>query len=118
MRAAQIKLVRGSKCPGYEVGWLAQVAPNWLARQFQHDAPDHAWDTDITYSRRRAACLYVAALLDALTVAVLRIKPKDSVILHSDQDSHFDSDEFNSAVKSINRFLRMPCFRKNDSQRK
>ena len=51
MRAAQIKSVRGYKRPRYKVGKPALVAPNQLQRQFQHDEPDHAWVTDITYIR-------------------------------------------------------------------
>jgi putative transposase len=41
----------------------------------------------------------LAAVLDALTMAVWRRKPKDSVIIHSDQGSQFGSDEFNRWCK-------------------
>ncbi|MEN9842924.1 MAG: hypothetical protein RLZZ612_753 [Pseudomonadota bacterium] len=121
MRAAQIRSVRGYKRPRYKVGKPAQVAPNQLERQFQHDEPDHAWVTDITYIRTREGWLYLAAVLDlhsravvgwsmgvrmqtslvldALTMAVWRRKPKDSVIIHSDQGSQFGSDEFNRWCK-------------------
>ena len=51
MRVAQIKSVRGYKRPRYKVGKPALVAPNQLQRQFQHDKPDQAWVTDITYIR-------------------------------------------------------------------
>ena len=107
MRAAQIKSVRGYKRPRYKVGKPALVAPNQLQRQFQHDEPDHAWVTDITYIRTHEGWLYLAAVLDlhsravvdwsmgsrmqtslvldALTMAVWRRRPKDSVIIHSDQ---------------------------------
>jgi hypothetical protein len=37
MRAEQIKSVRGYKRPRYKVGKPAQVVPNQLERQFQHD---------------------------------------------------------------------------------
>ena len=121
MRAAQIKSVRGYKRPRYKVGKPAQVAPNQLERQFQHDEPDHAWVTDITYIRTHEGWLYLAAVLDlhsravvgwsmgsslqtslvldALTMAVWRRRPKDSVIIHSDQGSQFGSDEFNRWCK-------------------
>ena len=121
MRAAQIKSVRGYKRPRYKVGKPAQVAPNQLERQFQYDEPDHAWVTDITYIRTHEGWLYLAAVLDlhsravvgwsmgarmqtslvldALTMAVWRRKPKDSVIIHSDQGSQFGSDEFNRWCK-------------------
>jgi putative transposase len=70
----------------------------------------------VTYIRTHEGWLYLAALLDlhsravvglsmgsrmqtslvldALTMAVWRRKPKDSVIIHSDQGSQFGSDEF------------------------
>ena len=121
MRAAQIKSVRGYKRPRYKVGKPALVAPNQLQRQFQHDEPDHAWVTDITYIRTHEGWLYLAAVLDlnsravvgwsmgprmqtglvldALTMAVWRRRPKDSVIIHSDQGSQFGSDEFNRWCK-------------------
>ena len=116
MRAAQIKSVRGYKRPRFKVGAPALVAPNQLQRQFQHDEPDQAWVTDITYIRTHEVWLYLAAVLDlhsravvgwsmgsrmqtslvldALTMAVWRRKPRDSVIIHSDQGSQFGSDEF------------------------
>jgi len=73
--------------------------------------------TDITYIRTHEGWLYLAAVLDlhsravvgwsmgprmqtslvldVLTMAVWRRKPKDSVIIHSDQGIQFGSDEFN-----------------------
>jgi putative transposase len=38
-------------------------------------------------------------VLDALIMAVWRRKPKDSVIIHSDQGTQFGSDEFNRWCK-------------------
>ena len=121
MRAAQIKSVRGYKRPRYKVGKPALVAPNRLQRQFQHDEPDHAWVTDITYIRTLEGWLYLAVVLDlhsravvdwsmgksmqtslvldALKMAVWRRRPKDSVIIHSDQGSQFGSNEFNRWCK-------------------
>ena len=121
MRVAQIKSVRGYKRPRYKVGKPSLVAPNQLQRQFQHDEPDQAWVTDITYIRTHEGWLYLAAVLDshsravvgwsmgsrmqtslvldALTMAVWRRRPKDSVIIHSDQGSQFGSDEFNRWCK-------------------
>jgi putative transposase len=121
MRAAQIKSVRGYKRPRYKVDKPAQVAPNQLQRQFQHDKPDQAWMTDITYIRTHEGWLYLAAVLDlhsravvgwsmgsrmqtslvldALTMAVWRRRPKESVIIHSDQGSQFGSDEFSRWCK-------------------
>jgi putative transposase len=53
MKAAHIKSVRGYKSPRFKVGRLALVVPNQLQRQYQHDEPDQAWVTDITYIRTR-----------------------------------------------------------------
>jgi putative transposase len=121
MRAAGIKSVRGYKRPRYKVGKPSLVAPNQLQRQFQHNDPDQAWVTDITYVRTYEGWLYLAVVLDlhsravvgwsmgssmqtslvldALTMAVWRRRPKDSVIIHSDQGSQFGSDEFNRWCK-------------------
>ena len=59
MRAAGIKSVHGYKRPRYKVGKPALVAPNQLQRQFQHDEPDKAWVTDITYIRTHEGWLYL-----------------------------------------------------------
>ena len=121
MRAAGIRSVRGYKRPRYKAGRPSLVAPNQLQRQFQHDAPDLAWVTDITYIRTYEGWLYLAVVLDlhsravvgwsmgsrthtslvldALTMAVWRSRPKGSVIIYSDQGSQFGSDEFNRWCK-------------------
>ena len=121
MRAAGIKSVRGYKRPRYKAGRPSLVAPNQLLRQFQHDEPDLAWVTDITYIRTYEGWLYLAVVLDlhsravvgwsmgsrmqtslvldALTMAVWHRRPKSSVIIHSDQSSQFGSDEFNRWCK-------------------
>jgi putative transposase len=88
------------------MGRPALVSPNQLQRQFTYDAPDQAWVTDITYIRTDEGCLYLAVVidlhsrlvvgwsmqarmetrlvLDPLTMAVWRRKPKNSLIIHSD----------------------------------
>jgi putative transposase len=121
MRAAGIKSVRGYKRLRYKVGKPALVAPSQLQRQFQHDEPDQAWVTDITYIRTLEGWLYLAVVLDLhsravvgwsmgprmqtslvldeLMMAVWRRRPKASVIIHSDQGSQFGSDEFNRWCK-------------------
>jgi putative transposase len=97
------------------------VAPNQLQRQFQHNEPDLAWVTDITYIRTYEGWLYSAVVLDlhsravvgwslgsrmqtglvldALTMAVWRRKPQGSVIIRSDQGRQFGSDQFNRWCK-------------------
>jgi putative transposase len=121
MRMAQIKSVRGYKRPRYKVGRPSQVSPNQLQRQFQQDEADQVWVTDITYIRTYEGWLYLAVVLDlhsravvgwsmrgsmettlvldALTMAVWRRRPKGSVIIHSDQGSQFGSDEFSRWCK-------------------
>ena len=116
MRAAQLRSIRGYKRPRYRIGRPALVSPNQLQRQFTYDAPDQAWVTDIAYIRTHEGWLYLAVVidlhsrlvvgwsmqarmetrlvLDALTMAVWRRKPKNSPIIHSDQGSQFGSDEF------------------------
>ena len=124
MRIAQIKSVRGYKKPRYKVGRPSQVSPNQLQRQFQQDAADMAWVTDITYIRTYEGWLYLAVVLDlhsravvgwsmrssmettlvldALTMAVWSRRPKGSVIIHSDQGTQFGSDEFSRWCKENN----------------
>jgi len=93
----------------------------YLLRGVAVTQPNQVWSTDITYIRTHEGWLYLAAVLDlhsravvgwsmgsrmqttlvldALTMAVWRRKPKDSVIIHSDQGSQFGSDEFNRWCK-------------------
>ena len=121
MRAANIRSVRGYKRPRYKVGKPSVVSPNQLQRQFQQGEPGRVWVTDITYIRTHEGWLYLGAVLDlhsravvgwamgermqttlvldALTMAVWRKRPKDWVIIHSDQGSQFGSDEFSRWCK-------------------
>jgi len=116
MKASQLRSIRGYKRPRYRIGRPSLVSPNQLQRQFTYDAPDQAWVTDITYVRTHEGWLYLAVVidlhsrlvvgwsmqsrmetrlvLDALTMAVWRRKPKNGLIIHSDQGSQFGSDEF------------------------
>jgi len=85
-----------------------------LQRQFQQDAADQVWVTDITYIRTYEGWPYLAVVLDlysralvgwsmrgsmettlvlgALTMAVWRRRQKGLVIIHSDQGSQFGGD--------------------------
>lgn len=85
------------------------MVDNTLARQFDVDAPDRAWVTDITYIRIQEGFAYLAVVIDlfsrrvigwslqsqkttnvvlqALLMAVWRRKPKSKVLVHSDQGS-------------------------------
>jgi putative transposase len=116
MKQAKLCSVRGYKRPRYRVGRPAMTAPNRLQQKFTMTRPDEAWVTDITYIRTLEGWLYLAVVLDlysravvgwamqasmttdlalnALMMAVWRRKPKQPVILHSDQGSQFGSDDF------------------------
>lgn len=102
--------------PGRYGGKPAIVAENKLDRQFEVDAPDQTWVTDITYIRTHEGWLYLSVVIDlfsrrvvgwsmqprmttelalqALLMAVWRRKPKGTVLVHSDQGSQFSSREW------------------------
>lgn len=101
-----------------------QAAPNTLARQFKVPAPNISWVTDITYIRTQEGWLYLAVVLDlfsrqivgwamkprmtadlavdALLMAVWRRKPKQPVLVHSDQGSQFTGGEWQDFLKAHN----------------
>lgn len=122
MREHRIKAVRGYKAPRKIAERPSIIAPNHLQRQFTVDAPDKAWVTHITYIRTRQGWLYLAAVvdlhsrkvvgwsmkatlgcelvLDAWLAAVWRRKPTSEVLLHSDQGSQYESDDFKRFCKT------------------
>ncbi len=131
MRQSQLRSVRGYKRPRYRVGLPATTAPNRLQRGFTVALPNQVWVTDITYIRTHEGWLYLTAVidlysrmvvgwsmnstmatelvLDALTMAVWRRRPKTPVMKHCDQGSQFGSDDFarwckdNQLVPSMSR---------------
>ncbi|WP_206098439.1 IS3 family transposase [Oleiagrimonas sp. MCCC 1A03011] len=116
MRENKIKALRGYKAPRRIVGRPSILAPNRLNRAFTVDHPDQAWVTDITYIRTWQGWLYLAVVvdlyarkvvgwsmkptlareivLDALLMAVWRRKPKQRVLVHSDQGTQYGSDDW------------------------
>lgn len=116
MQTNRIKALRGYKAPRHIAGRPSLIAANHLQRQFTVDFPDQAWVTDITYLRTWQGWLYLAVVLDlhsrkvvgwsmkptlgrelaldALLMAVQRRRPKQSVIVHSDQGSQYGSDDW------------------------
>ena len=100
------------------------VVDNTLNRQFDVDAPDQFWVTDITYIRTYEGFSYLAVIIDlysrrivgwvmesrqptdlvlrALLMAVWRRKPTGKVLVHSDQGSQFTSIEWASFLKHHN----------------
>jgi putative transposase len=116
MRNNKIQAIRGYKSPKTVKGRPSLLAPNRVNREFTVDAPDRVWVTDITYIRTWQGWLYLAVVLDlhsrgvvgwsmkptiakelvldALMMAVWRRKPKQEVIVHSDQGSQYGSDDW------------------------
>lgn len=96
------------------------VAENVLDRQFDVDAPNVAWVTDITYVWTSEGWLYLAAILDlfsrrvvgfamseridrqlaldALTAAVGRRLPNVGLVHHSDRGSQYASGDYQDAL--------------------
>jgi putative transposase len=124
-RIAGIKAQIGYKRrPGIYGGRPSIVIDNTLDRQFDVAAPDKAWVTDITYIRTNEGFAYLAVVIDlysrrvigwsmqsrqttdvvlqALLMAVWRRKPKEKVLVHSDQGSQFTSMDWASFLKHHN----------------
>ena len=102
----------------------AIIAANQLQQDFNVDAPDTVWVTDITYIRTHEGWLYLAAVIDlysrkvvgwsmhsrmqtslalnALLMAVWRRKPTETVVVHSDQGSQFTSHEWREFLTDHN----------------
>lgn len=105
----------------YSGGQLSGLAPNLLNREFVVNEPNKVWVTDITYVRTHEGWLFLAIVmdlfsrqivgwsmshrmttdlvLDALTMAIWRRKPKYKVLVHSDQGSQYTSDDWRSMLK-------------------
>ncbi|WP_413621120.1 IS3 family transposase [Klebsiella quasipneumoniae] len=121
MKRVGIKAQVGYRSPRARKGEASIVSPNRLQRQFNPDAPDEHWVTDITYIRTHEGWLYLAVVVDlfsrkiigwsmqsrmtkdivlnALLMAVWRRNPQKQVLVHSDQGSHYTSHEWQSFLK-------------------
>lgn len=122
MRDEGLQAQRGyTRRPGARGGRAALLAPNRLNRQFEVAVPDRHWVTDITYVRTHEGWLYLAVVLDlfsrqvvgwamqgrmttdlvlqALTMAVWRRRPRPGLMLHSDQGSQFTSQDWQAFLK-------------------
>ncbi|ECA4604909.1 IS3 family transposase [Salmonella enterica] len=108
--------------PGRYGGKPPAASPNHLERRFNVTEPNKVWVTDITYIRTYEGWLYLAVVLDlfsrqvigwsmkpqmtsdlaidALLMAVWRRKPKQEVMVHSDQGSQFSSGDWQSFLKA------------------
>ena len=124
-RVAGIKAHIGYKRRTGTYGGKPSIAvDNTLDRQFDVAAPDTAWVTDITYIKTNEGFAYLAVVIDlysrrvvgwsmqsrqttdlvlqALLMAVWRRKPKNKVLIHSDQGSQFTSIDWASFLKQHN----------------
>lgn len=112
------------RCYNAKFAKPAAVADNILGRQFEVDAPNRIWVTDITYIRTHEGWSYLAVVihlftrrvvgwsmqsrmttdlaLQALLAAAWRRKPKQKVTIHSDQGSQFASTEWQSFLGKHN----------------
>ncbi|WP_282361049.1 IS3 family transposase [Pseudomonas sp. PS01300] len=110
--------------PGKYGAKPAIASPNLLKRQFDVVEPNKVWVTDITYISTYEGWLYLAVVLDlfsrqvvgwsmksqmtsdlaidALLMAVWRRKPKQEVMVHSDQGSQYSSSDWRSFLKANN----------------
>ncbi|EPU8170851.1 IS3 family transposase [Escherichia coli] len=122
MKRVGIKAQVGYRSPRARKGEASIMSPNRLQRQFNPDAPDERWVTDITYIRTHEGWLYLAVVVDlfsrkiigwsmqsrmtkdivlnALLMAVWRRNPEKQVLVHSDQGSQYTSHEWQSFLKS------------------
>ena len=116
-RLARITSIRAQigckRRPGNYGGCPSIVVNNTLDRQFEVTNPSCIWVTDITYIKTYEGFAYLAVVIDpfsrrvvgwamqsrqptdlvlqALLMAIWRRKPKNKVLIHSDQGSQFTS---------------------------
>jgi putative transposase len=124
MKRADLKAQIGYKKPRYKSGKVAVFAQNHLNQDFEVQNPNQAWVTDITYIRTYEGWLFLAVVIDlfsrqivgwsmqpkmhvdlalnALLMAVWRRKPKNEVLIHSDQGSQYTSSDWQTFLKSHN----------------
>jgi transposase InsO family protein len=99
------------------------VAPNLLARDFDAQRPNERWVTDITYVHTEAGWVYVAAILDlfsravvgwsvdttlstrlplaALDAAIRRRRPDAGLLHHSDRGCQYTSVDYRATLQSL-----------------
>jgi putative transposase len=124
MRLEGLRAQVGYRRRTYRCGRPAVVATNQLEQNFDVEAPNQVWVTDITYIRTHEGWLYLAVVLDlfsrqvigwsmrsridgelainALLMAVWRRHPTSPVIVHSDQGSQYSSHDWQAFLKAHN----------------
>jgi len=122
MRQEGLRAQVGYRRRTYRCGRPAVVATNQLEQNFDVEAPNQVWVTDITYIRTHEGWLYLAVVLDlfsrqvigwsmrsridgelainALLMAVWRRNPSSPVIVHSDQGSQYSSHDWQAFLKA------------------
>ena len=115
MRRHRIRAQIGYKRRYIKGGNTGRIAANLLNREFNPDAPNKSWVSDITYVRTYEGFLYVTTVLDlfsrriigwsmgknidrylvidALLMTNLRRQPHHPVLLNSDQCSQYESND-------------------------
>jgi len=113
-RSRRRRPITNQRSPG------AKAAPNVLAQQFTATRPDEIWLADITYIETVEGWLYLAAVMDLFTRAIVgwsmadhlqatlveqallmalgRRRPTGNVLHHSDQGSQYTSDLIQSLL--------------------
>ncbi|WP_143441137.1 IS3 family transposase [Idiomarina abyssalis] len=124
MRLNKLRAQIGYKRRHIKGGKPGRVADNVLERQFNPKAPNTSWVSDITYVRTYEGFLYVATVIDlfsrrvvgwsmdknmdkhlvikALLMAVYQRRPKEKVLVHSDQGSQYGSSDYLTFMKEHN----------------
>jgi len=124
MRQHKLKAQIGYKRRYINGGKTAHVADNILDRNFNPDKPNERWVSDITYVRTYEGFLYVATVIDlfsrrivgwsmdknidrhlvihALVMAVWARQPTQTVLVHSDQGSPYESADYLAFMKANN----------------
>lgn len=123
MRSAKLRSQTGygKRRPKHKAGKPSVFAPNRLEQQFNVDRPNAVWVTDITFIRTYEGWLYLAVVLDlfsrqivgwsmssrmhtdlvlqALLMAVWRRRPKQEVVVHSDQGTQYTSGDWRAFLR-------------------
>ena len=112
--------VRMKKYRSYK-GNVGTIAPNILQRDFKADRMNQKWVTDITEFHLFGEKRYLSPILDLcngeiiaysvmkrpvyqlvdemLVQAIVRLKPGDQVLLHSDQGWHYQMKKYQRTLK-------------------
>ena len=102
-------------------GDVGRVAPNVLQRDFTATAPNRKWATDVTEVKIRDRKTYLSPILDMfngeiitytisdspdlrmvmnmVNSAIKKVKPKEGLVLHSDQGWHYQHMQYQLALK-------------------